>query len=120
MVVVALRGPSIRAPPNVIATLTRRHFNGLRGPPVVGAPNATHEGIYLAMEYFENGDLGDIQHTLRLDFPLPEHDVKTITTQLLEGLDFMHKKGYTHRDLGPKVKSHLIYKIRQFAQSLMK
>jgi hypothetical protein len=30
---------------NVIATLIRRHFNGLRGPPVVGTPNATHEGI---------------------------------------------------------------------------
>jgi hypothetical protein len=45
MVVVALRGPRIRAPPNVIATLIRRHFNGLRGPPVVGTPNATHEGI---------------------------------------------------------------------------
>jgi hypothetical protein len=27
---------------------TKRHFNGLRGPPVVGAPNATHEGIYAA------------------------------------------------------------------------
>jgi hypothetical protein len=24
---------------------TRHHFNGLRGPPVVGAPNATHKGI---------------------------------------------------------------------------
>jgi hypothetical protein len=45
MVVVALRGPRIRAPPNVIATLIRRHFNGLRGPPLVGTPNATHEGI---------------------------------------------------------------------------
>jgi hypothetical protein len=45
MVVVALRGPRIRAPPNVIATLIRRHFNGLWRPPVVGAPSATHEGI---------------------------------------------------------------------------
>jgi hypothetical protein len=45
MVVVALRGPRIRAPPNVIATLIRRHFNGLWGLPVVGTPNATHEGI---------------------------------------------------------------------------
>jgi hypothetical protein len=50
MVVVALRGPRIRAPPNVIATLIRRHFNGLRGPPVVGAPSATHEGIKTAYE----------------------------------------------------------------------
>jgi hypothetical protein len=45
MVVVALRGPRIRAPPNVFATLIRCHFNGLRGPPVVGAPSATHEGV---------------------------------------------------------------------------
>jgi hypothetical protein len=27
------------------AALIRRHFNGLRGPPVVGALSATHEGI---------------------------------------------------------------------------
>jgi hypothetical protein len=45
MVVVALRGPRIRAPPNVIATLIRRHLNGLRGPPVVGIPNPTNKGI---------------------------------------------------------------------------
>jgi hypothetical protein len=35
----------MRALPNVIATLTRHHFNGLGGPPVVGASTATHEGI---------------------------------------------------------------------------
>jgi hypothetical protein len=44
MVVVASRGPRIRAPPNVIATLIRRHFNGLRGPPVVGAPRLHTKG----------------------------------------------------------------------------
>jgi hypothetical protein len=31
MVVAALRGPQIRSPPNVIATYSRRPFNGLRG-----------------------------------------------------------------------------------------
>jgi hypothetical protein len=33
------------APSNVIATLIRRHFNCLRGPPVVGTPNASNKGI---------------------------------------------------------------------------
>jgi hypothetical protein len=35
-------------PSNVIATLIRRHFNCLRGPPVVGTPNATNKGIMAA------------------------------------------------------------------------
>jgi hypothetical protein len=56
MVVVALRGPRIRAPPNVIATLIRRQFNGLRGPPVVGTPNSTNKGIDAFFISFEADD----------------------------------------------------------------
>jgi serine/threonine protein kinase len=32
-----------------------------------------------------------------------ENDVKSISQQLLEGLQIMHKKGFTHRDLKPLV-----------------
>jgi hypothetical protein len=61
MVVVALRGPWMKAPPNVIATLIRRHFNGLRGPPVVGTPNATHEGISYVHYHLKNRLVPDRQ-----------------------------------------------------------
>ena len=52
--------------------------------------------VYLAMEYFEQGDLA--RH---LTSPLPEGDVKTITKQLLEGLAVLHSQNWAHRDLKP-------------------
>ena len=52
--------------------------------------------VYLAMEYFEQGDLA--RH---LTSPLPEGEVKIITKQLLEGLSFLHSQSWAHRDLKP-------------------
>ena len=54
--------------------------------------------VFLAMEYFEHGDLQNFMNS-----PLPECDVGIITRQLLEGLNVMHKHGFTHRDLKPQV-----------------
>ncbi|RPB00551.1 kinase-like protein [Choiromyces venosus 120613-1] len=53
--------------------------------------------LYIALEYFENGDLG--KHLSR---PLPQETVQKITKQLLEGLEIMHKEGIAHRDLKPE------------------
>lgn len=50
------------------------------------------------MEYFENGDLQKY-----LTQPLPETEAKTIASQVLEGLKFMHDNGFVHRDLKPGV-----------------
>ena len=52
------------------------------------------------MEYFKHGDL---QHCLFSVPPLPELEVQQITSQILEGLQFMHQNGYSHRDLKPGV-----------------
>ena len=54
--------------------------------------------VFLAMEYFKHGDLQNF-----MDSPLPERDVGIITRQLLEGLNIMHKHGFTHRDLKPHI-----------------
>ena len=54
--------------------------------------------VFLAMEYFKHGDLQSFMNS-----PLPERDVGIITRQLLEGLNVMHKYGFTHRDLKPQV-----------------
>ncbi|KAL6713624.1 hypothetical protein ACLMJK_009089 [Lecanora helva] len=55
------------------------------------------ETIYIAMEYFE---LGELQRYIHEE--IPEQEVKNIVVQLLEGLKIMHQHGFTHRDLKPQ------------------
>ena len=50
------------------------------------------------MEYLPNGDLHKY-----LSSPLPENEGQHIIHQILEGLSFMHEKGFAHRDLKPAV-----------------
>ena len=40
----------------------------------------------------------------KADVCLPEAEVKTILTQILEGIEFMHANRYIHRDLKPEVR----------------
>ncbi|MCJ1241142.1 hypothetical protein MMC14_009146 [Varicellaria rhodocarpa] len=54
--------------------------------------------IFIAMEYLPNGDLHKY-----LSSPLPEKEGQHITSQILEGLHFMHDKGFAHRDLKPAI-----------------
>jgi serine/threonine protein kinase len=53
--------------------------------------------IFLAMDYFELGDLS--QH---LKSKIPEYQAKEITRQLCCGLIEMHRMGFAHRDLKPQ------------------
>jgi serine/threonine protein kinase len=57
------------------------------------------------MEYFENGDLQRY-----LNHPFPEPEAKEIVYQILEGLRFMHKNSFAHRDLKPAVRPCYCYK----------
>ncbi|EGP85867.1 uncharacterized protein MYCGRDRAFT_45453, partial [Zymoseptoria tritici IPO323] len=52
--------------------------------------------VYISMEFFPHGDLGQ-----NLDRSLPEHEGRTIVSQMLRALEFMHERGFTHRDLKP-------------------
>ncbi|KEF56894.1 serine/threonine protein kinase [Exophiala aquamarina CBS 119918] len=54
--------------------------------------------LYIAMEYFEHGDL---RHCLD-NKTLPEEEARSITFQVLEGLAVLHASGYVHRDLKPQ------------------
>ncbi|KAI1443087.1 kinase-like domain-containing protein [Annulohypoxylon stygium] len=54
------------------------------------------ESVFITMEYLEKGDLHK-----HLTKPLPESEARTITSQVLEGLKFMHDNGFVHRDLKP-------------------
>jgi serine/threonine protein kinase len=53
------------------------------------------------MEYFPLGDLQT--YASQFEQPLREEDVQHIALQVLEGLEYMHRKGIAHRDIKPNV-----------------
>jgi hypothetical protein len=55
------------------------------------------------MEYFSLGDLS--HHIQNITSPVLEHEAIQILSQILEGVDFMHRMKYAHRDLKPAVRS---------------
>ncbi|KLU85752.1 CAMK protein kinase [Magnaporthiopsis poae ATCC 64411] len=54
------------------------------------------DSIFISMEYLELGDLG--RHIAQ---PLAEIESRQISSQVLEGLAYMHDNGFVHRDLKP-------------------
>lgn len=52
--------------------------------------------IFITMEYLPNDDLHK-----RLGSAFPEREGQEIVSQVLEGIDFMHRNGFAHRDLKP-------------------
>ncbi|KAK0651000.1 kinase-like domain-containing protein [Cercophora newfieldiana] len=57
----------------------------------------TDHAIFIAMEYMKLGDLN-----LYLEAPLPEEEAGLIAGQLVEGLRFMHRSRFIHRDVKPQ------------------
>jgi serine/threonine protein kinase len=58
--------------------------------------------VFIAMEYLAQGDL-----STHLRNPFPESESQGIILQLIEGLNFMHENGFSHRDLKPSVRLSL-------------
>ena len=57
--------------------------------------------LFIAMEYFE---LGDLEGFILTSGTCTEQGARTIAQQILEGLSVMHELGFTHRDLKPQVR----------------
>ncbi|VUC21058.1 unnamed protein product [Clonostachys rosea] len=53
--------------------------------------------LCIAMEYFPEGDLQSYLHDRRLT----EGETREVVSQVLQGLDIMHKAGLAHRDIKP-------------------
>lgn len=54
--------------------------------------------IFVAMEYLGHGDMSRYATA-----GVPETDMKDVIKDVLRGLEFMHQKGFTHRDIKPQV-----------------
>jgi serine/threonine protein kinase len=60
------------------------------------------DSLSIVMEYLP---LGDLAGYMKENAPLGEGSVSSITSQVVEGLSFMHETGFAHRDLKPDVSS---------------
>ncbi|KAH6870970.1 kinase-like domain-containing protein [Thelonectria olida] len=57
------------------------------------------DSLCIAMEYVPTGDL---QTYLREHPALPEDNSRQIISQVLQGLEIMHREGFAHRDIKPQ------------------
>lgn len=52
------------------------------------------------MEYVP---LGDLEKYMSVNGPMQEADARQVSFQILEGLSYMHREGFAHRDVKPSV-----------------
>lgn len=58
----------------------------------------TAQWLYIVMEYIRFGDLST---WTRVGSPMPEYMCMHVARQILQAIDYLHKRGITHRDLKP-------------------
>ena len=59
-----------------------------------------NDELFFVFEFLENGD---VYHMIKdRTKKLPEQQIRSIIWQVLQGLAFMHKQGFFHRDMKPE------------------
>ncbi|KAG8530768.1 uncharacterized protein KY384_004125 [Bacidia gigantensis] len=79
--------------------------------------NKTH--IYITLEYVGGGDLSIYTNNNKA---MPEYMCQVMTIQIMNALDYLHKKGITHRDIKPdnilvSKDDPYVYKLSDFGLS---
>jgi serine/threonine protein kinase len=71
---------------------------------------ATTSKIYIILEFVDDGNLFD---KVMKEGKLTEQKAKFYVLQLLEGLEYCHKKGISHRNLNLKVNNLKLFKYKK-------
>eukprot|EP01080_Neovahlkampfia_damariscottae_P001561 gene1561-12686_t len=78
------------------------------------------EDLYLIFQFW-NQNLYELYHSI--ENKIYEDQIKILLQQLLQGIDYIHKKGFIHQDLKPEnilVKKNLELKIIDFGSTILK
>ncbi|KAK1236934.1 hypothetical protein MKX08_007882 [Trichoderma sp. CBMAI-0020] len=67
----------------------------------------TDSSLYIAMEYVP---LGDLEKYMSDNGPMPEKDAQQVSFQVLQGLSYMHREGFAHRDIKPGLSKNVLIK----------
>ena len=57
------------------------------------------DGLFLIMEYVDGKQLDE--HIKKVTGPIPEKELTTLFSQILDAIGYAHKKGLVHRDIKP-------------------
>ena len=58
----------------------------------------TNQWLFIIMEFIRFGDLG---RWTRVGTPMPEYMCMHVAHQMMQAIDYLHKRGITHRDMKP-------------------
>ena len=90
----SLRHVSAPVFPKEVARLRRRQPNIVK----YVDHHESFQCLFIIMEYIR---FGDLSRWTRVGTPMPEYMCMHVARQMLQAIDYLHKRGITHRDIKP-------------------